>query len=71
MKHVMQGLLCVAGMHDLQFVGKDGEDLIYRCKCGLRKVEHYSLNIDRIGWHKKPRGGGSAKFTLMGRKSGW
>lgn len=58
MKDIIQELLCAAGVHRHVFVGKDGEDRIYRCKCGHRKVDVYSVQIDRIGLTRKgaPRG---------------
>ncbi|MCP5278978.1 MAG: hypothetical protein H6935_11535 [Thiobacillus sp.] len=63
MKAIIQELLCAAGMHQHVFVGKDGEDRIYRCQCGHRKVEIYSLQVDRIGWQKK-RSGGRGKSAV-------
>ena len=53
MNSVTQCLLCIAGMHQYQFIGNDGADRIYRCKCGQRKVERYSLKVNHIGWDRK------------------
>lgn len=55
MKKKIQGLFCDLGMHRHEFVGQDGKDRIYRCTCGHRKVEAYSLRVDRIGWGKQGR----------------
>lgn len=67
MKAIIREMLCAAGVHQHVFVGKDGEDRIYRCKCGHRKVEVYSLRVDRIGWQKKrAAGSGQNPFRLGG-----
>ncbi|NTV94293.1 MAG: hypothetical protein HGA75_02625 [Thiobacillus sp.] len=50
MRRKIRGWLCGLGLHDLQFVGVDRKDRIYRCSCGYRKVEPYTLSVDRIGW---------------------
>jgi len=51
-----RGFLCAVGVHQHQYVGSDGKDRIYRCDCGHRRVERYSLQIDRMGLSRKGTG---------------